>query len=175
LLALATAAAALLLAADRELARRRARREAATDPLTGLGNRRALARAWHRCRTPPRLLFIDLVGFKAVNDTHGHAAGDRLLVAVARRLGSACGRGVTLVRFGGDEFVAIDPAGSLGIARIARALQAPFDLPGLPPVRLGARIGLASRASSLEDALQRAGAAAMVQGPFNGAAADGPA
>lgn len=168
LAALAVAAAALLLAAERELARRRALALAEIDPLTGLGNRRALARAWARARQSPALLFIDLVGFKAVNEVHGHAAGDRLLAAVAARLSAACPRGVTLARFGGDEFVALDPRGRLRAARIAAALARPFRLPGLPPVAIGARLGLAPAGhAGLEDALAAAGA--VVQAPFNAA------
>ena len=106
--------------ADRE---RRARLEAETiaerfardalhDPLTGLANRAllldrldlALARA-ERLDSRVGLLFLDLDGFKAVNDSLGHGAGDRLLIALAGRLSSLV-RGTDLVaRLGGDEFV----------------------------------------------------------------------
>jgi len=166
--ALAVAAAALLLALERDLARRRAERAAATDPLTGLGNRRALRQAWTRAGGRAGLVFIDLVGFKAVNEAHGHAAGDRLLAAVAGRLAAACPRGSLLVRFGGDEFVALDPCGTAGPERFTEALAAPFGLPGLPRVTIGARIGIAPPGSGrLEDALARAGAAAAVQRAFN--------
>lgn len=78
------------------------------------------------------VLFLDLDDFKTVNDTHGHAIGDRLLSAVAERLTHCMREGDTLSRFGGDEFVAVLP----GLAdetvaaqvaeRIIHALEAPF-------------------------------------------------
>jgi diguanylate cyclase (GGDEF)-like protein len=82
------------------------------DPLTGLPNRRLLAdrlrlamaraqRSGHRLS----VCCLDLDGFKAVNDQHGHAAGDSLLVAVARRLEQVLRAGETVARVGGDEFV----------------------------------------------------------------------
>jgi diguanylate cyclase (GGDEF)-like protein/PAS domain S-box-containing protein len=83
------------------------------DPLTKLANR-ALLRdqmesAWNR-RTEPgqlALLFVDLDRFKQVNDTHGHEAGDELLILAARRLKSSVRAGDQVARFGGDEFVVI--------------------------------------------------------------------
>ena len=87
---------------------------ASHDPLTGLPNRamlldiltREVARAG-RLGRPAALLFLDLDGFKAVNDRLGHAAGDELLVAVAARLGQCLRVGDSLARLGGDEFVAV--------------------------------------------------------------------
>jgi diguanylate cyclase (GGDEF)-like protein len=56
---------------------------------------------------PLAVAFLDLDGFKAINDTHGHAAGDLLLVALATRMKQALREGDTLARIGGDEFVAV--------------------------------------------------------------------
>lgn len=89
-------------------------RQALSDPLTGLPNRRALMLELHRLfsllkRTGHPLLisFIDLDGFKVINDTHGHDAGDLLLQTMAQQLAGALRSGDLLARVGGDEFVAV--------------------------------------------------------------------
>lgn len=86
------------------------------DPLTGLLNRSVLGSRLSeavsgaiRSGQSGALLVLDLDGFKAVNDTMGHSAGDTLLVAVAGRLGQALRRSDTIVRLGGDEFAIILP------------------------------------------------------------------
>lgn len=92
----------------------KARAFAYHDPLTGLPNRRLLldsfrrasARA-HRERRRLALMFLDLDGFKLVNDEFGHAAGDSILEEVARRLKSCVRNNETACRFGGDEFVVL--------------------------------------------------------------------
>nr|WP_239056509.1 EAL domain-containing protein [Wenzhouxiangella limi] len=84
------------------------------DALTGLPNRvlladrlaLAMARA-RRSRSPLALAFIDLDGFKTVNDTHGHDAGDRLLVQLARRMQNCLRETDTVARLGGDEFAVV--------------------------------------------------------------------
>ncbi|HXY42043.1 MAG TPA: GGDEF domain-containing protein [Vicinamibacteria bacterium] len=103
------------------------------DPLTGLANRRHFAEVAGRevaraCRYghPTTLVFLDLDGFKAVNDGHGHAAGDRLLRTVALALGEAVRELDLVARIGGDEFAVLLPATDLAAARalVARLRQA---------------------------------------------------
>jgi len=88
--------------------------EASHDHLTGLSSRAVLHDHLSRClavssrtRTPVVVLVIDLDDFKDVNDRHGHLAGDEVLVQVARRLESTVRAGDLVVRYGGDEFVAV--------------------------------------------------------------------
>jgi diguanylate cyclase (GGDEF)-like protein len=95
---------------------RQARVAALRDPLTGLANRRLLLDRLEQAMGglgegdhQVGLLFVDLDGFKAINDRHGHAAGDDLLVAVAAALGSVVRSTDTLARIGGDEFVVVMP------------------------------------------------------------------
>ncbi|GGQ80475.1 GGDEF domain-containing protein [Kitasatospora griseola] len=81
------------------------------DPLTGLLTRDGFTTRAERLirRHPERttVLLIDLDDFKAVNDTHGHAAGDAVLAATARRLADWCGTDGITARLGGDEFAAV--------------------------------------------------------------------
>ncbi len=123
------------------------------DPLTGLANRalfrdrvsHALALARRR-GTPITVLFLDLDDFKTVNDSLGHAEGDRLLIAAAERF-LACARSAdTVARLGGDEFaILIEGAdGREGLPeRLADAMAHPFTLSG-NQVRVTASIGVAS-------------------------------
>ncbi len=102
------------------LARHRgtAHRASRTDALTGLANRvaledatrRALAAAAGQAAEGPALLLLDLDGFKDVNDSLGHAAGDAVLVQVADRLRTAVRPGDLVARLGGDEFAVLAPA-----------------------------------------------------------------
>jgi len=128
---------------DRIAASRRIERLSHTDALTGLPNRallserveRALALA-QREGAPFALLLLNLDHFKHINETLGHAFGDRVLVEVGERL-SACVRQIdTVARLGGDEFVLLaqrsDAAGAEAAARrVMEALQRPFTLDGL--------------------------------------------
>jgi diguanylate cyclase (GGDEF)-like protein len=121
----------------------KARLIADTDPLTGLANRRAFLRALGRraaaitrSRKGFALAMVDLDGFKPINDTFGHAAGDRVLEGIGSRLDRAAGEGALIARTGGDEFALLLPAirsmaaaDSAGAA-ICAALQEPFLVDG---------------------------------------------
>ncbi len=143
------------------------------DSLTGLANRELfIDRVAHRLRQREpedragTLLFIDLDGFKAVNDRFGHARGDALLGAVADRLRDAVRPGDTAARLGGDEFAVLleaihDPEVMAGVARrLHAALEQPYDLQG-SPIEVGASIGMVDLqdAEDAESALQLADAA----------------
>jgi diguanylate cyclase (GGDEF)-like protein len=84
------------------------------DHLTGLANRSLLIDRFHlaierskRSRVPFAAVMIDLNNFKAINDSHGHAAGDQVLVAIGKRLMDTVRASDTVSRLGGDEFVLI--------------------------------------------------------------------
>jgi diguanylate cyclase (GGDEF)-like protein/PAS domain S-box-containing protein len=136
---------------------RRTRHEADTDPLTGLANRRALertlaaalGRAGARARSVG-LMMLDLDGFKAINDTRGHAAGDEALREVARRLSRSVRERDLVARLGGDEFVVVltDLGGRSGavqdsLARIQESLAEPIVFEGAEFV-VGAAVGVAT-------------------------------
>lgn len=91
------------------------------------------------------MLFCDLDGFKQVNDTRGHEAGDAVLVEVAQRLGAAVRDGDLVVRFAGDEFVIVArPEGAGHIAdRLLRRLVDPITLRDGSSVHVGTSIGIA--------------------------------
>jgi diguanylate cyclase (GGDEF)-like protein/PAS domain S-box-containing protein len=140
------------------------------DPLTGLPNRvlfldrltMALSRA-QRQRRRVVVAFLDLDRFKLVNDGLGHAAGDELLQAVARRLVEAVRSEDTVARFGGDEFtilwegLADDEEPDMAARRVLEVLKLPFELAG-SPVYVSASIGVsvtdgtATAATLLRDA-----------------------
>ena len=125
------------------------------DVLTGLPNRLLLADRLHQAMTQTvrrgerlAVAFLDLDGFKAVNDTLGHAAGDELLMSLANRMRAALRDGDTLARMGGDEFVVVllDQTGPETSAptmqRLLRAVSDPVDLGAATPVLVSASIGL---------------------------------
>ncbi|WP_428962592.1 GGDEF domain-containing protein [Micromonospora fluostatini] len=135
------------------------RRALLRDPLTGLANRPGLTQAWTRVAPArPWVAVIDLDGFKPVNDTHGHAAGDIVLTTIAARLRTISD---TAARLGGDEFAAlIDGPDPTAVAhRIAQVIAAPIPLPTGTTVTVTASIGLAPSAGDLPAALADADAA----------------
>ncbi len=144
------------------------------DPLTGLPNRNslnerltdALTRA-ARSRDPVAVLFIDLDGFKRVNDEYGHAAGDEVLREVARRLPQALRATDMVARFGGDEFVVLLDT-EVRDDTPQRICQRIFDLLEAPIVftqgqaSIGASIGVAQHPplpNNPDELLKRADAA----------------
>jgi diguanylate cyclase (GGDEF)-like protein len=145
----AAAAEALLRSREREL-----ESQASTDRLTGLGNLRALQRElgrlvelYRRYRHPFALLLLDIDGLRRINDSHGHQAGDRVLMQVAMSVRRAI-RSVDLAaRLDGDEFCVLAPvqdAQGAGVIaeRLAAAVSGEVSAPGEPPV--GVSVGVAA-------------------------------
>jgi len=147
-----------------EESERVARRNANTDPATGLANRRELLRCLAEIRdtkTCGALLLLDLDHFKRVNDLHGHLAGDRLLTVLAETLTRAAPNAACCARIGGDEFVMLltgtSPAAAEKVARsIIAQLSAPVFLGGAQ-VQVSASIGLSEivRGQTEEDILRQ--------------------
>ena len=143
------------------------RERAATDLLTGLRNRAALFEALGDALTGPDapgcgLLFADLDGFKAANDSYGHHVGDLVLVEVATRLRRVTGMHDVVARLGGDEFVVLCPGGDLArltalAERVEAELVRPVDGPQ-GPVHVGVSIGtaLAPRGTDADEAVRAA-------------------
>ena len=157
---------------EQELARR-----ASHDPLTGLGNRVLFADELSRALTVRHgrpsdadvgVIYIDLDGFKTVNDTFGHAAGDEVLMAAAYRLRSVVRPQDTAARLGGDEFAVCAPRitdtslATLG-RRIEIVLAEPHRIHGRQ-VTVGGSVGrhLAAPGDSVADATRRADQAMYV-------------
>ena len=146
---------------------RASHRQAVTDDLTGLGNRRHLLGRLEEAITDTdgevALLLIDLDGFKELNDTLGHEAGDEVLMQIGPRLDEALRPGDTLSRLGGDEFaVVLEPgdeaSASAASLRLRSALERSFAVGGIR-VHIDASIGIALFPAHADDAiglLQRA-------------------
>jgi diguanylate cyclase (GGDEF)-like protein len=184
--AAATAAAALAvmaLAFQAALSWARGRRvrqrlqiEAARDPLTGLLNRRALQAQADRLFAqatasgqPAALLLLDLDHFKAINDAHGHAAGDAVLQGVAEVLGREIRRDDLACRWGGEEVLAVLRNCDLGRAEeraaALRAAIAAARFGGAPGLRVTASIGVAAfpdHGAGLDELTKRADMALYV-------------
>jgi diguanylate cyclase (GGDEF)-like protein len=128
--------------------------QALHDPLTGLANRALFQAELRRMRaraerggTALAVLLVDLDRFKQVNDTHGHAVGDRLLVEVARRLQAVVREGDLVARLGGDEFALLAPGRRAAAAfgtlaqRVVEELREPIR-DGSVALEPGASVGL---------------------------------
>ncbi len=139
----------------RSVSEERLRYLAYHDTLTGLMNRQGFRDSLYQVLdempvndTEPVLLFIDLDGFKLVNDTYGHDIGDQLLIAVADRLAKTLPAGTSIARLGGDEFSAIVenifkvPEAMVWAEAVVEALARPFSVNG-NVVSIGASCGLA--------------------------------
>ncbi|WP_342148295.1 diguanylate cyclase domain-containing protein [Methylorubrum sp. SB2] len=142
-------------------------RLAVTDPLTGLSNRRALDEALVEAVREEgagfSLILADIDHFKAINDRHGHAVGDAVLVALAGALGDAARPGDRLGRWGGEEFVILCPATDLASAQ-ALAESMRLRVAGTEIAGVGRRtcsFGVAERIAgeSVDGLLARADAA----------------
>ncbi|TPI51160.1 GGDEF domain-containing protein [Mesorhizobium sp. B3-1-7] len=131
--------------------------ETHTDPLSGILNRRGfeeratvLLDQCGKAGFPVALVLADLDHFKALNDQHGHEAGDRVIADFAAKLRSATGARGAAGRIGGEEFAVLLPLSDLGAARLfAEAIRAFYSagaIDGLPPgIRVTASFGVAAR------------------------------
>src|SRR5579884_166576 len=156
------------------------RQQGLHDGLTGLANRQLLLdRLEHAIarggRTPHSLavLMLDLDGFKQVNDSLGHEAGDRLLVEVSRRLRASVREGDTVARLGGDEFaVVLDPANQdlaeVVARRIIGRLRVPVDLGKSVVVQGSIGIAMGSTAEVSAEEMIRNADLAMYQAKSQG-------
>jgi diguanylate cyclase (GGDEF)-like protein len=136
--------------------------QANTDPLTGLGNLRALQRQLailldvrKRYQHPFAVLLMDIDGLKRINDSHGHPAGDRILMQVAMSLRRSIRSVDTAARVGGDEFCVLLPEQDLKsaaklAARLATAIEEEVASPGEPAVTVS--IGVAASPEHGDDA-----------------------
>jgi diguanylate cyclase (GGDEF)-like protein/PAS domain S-box-containing protein len=153
-------------------AERRLQELARNDPLTGLPNRRefetrlvqALARA-SRARRAMAVIFLDVDHFKAINDGHGHAAGDAVLKEFGARIRAAVRSTDTVARLAGDEFVVIlegltvDAEASHIADKLVRVVRQPMMLPGGGQIQVTTSIGMArwgGTGEGAEDILERA-------------------
>ena len=156
------------MALVKERAEREQRVAASTDPLTGIPNRRAFARTVEAALATHRqsaLLLFDLDRFKAVNDGHGHAVGDAVLVGFCAMAAALLPRGAMLGRLGGEEFACllpdVSPAEALARAEELRRTFSGLSVPELPTLRVSVSIGIAQArdGADFETLMRRADAA----------------
>ncbi len=163
------AAAFTLMALVKERAERQQRIAASTDALTGVCNRRAFSEAARTAlgtHAVGALLLFDLDRFKAVNDRHGHAVGDAVLVGFCTMATSLLPSDALVGRLGGEEFVCYlpgaSPAEALARAEELRRTFAQLRVPELPELRVSVSVGIAQAgAGSGFDALMRRADAAL--------------
>ncbi|WP_327001324.1 EAL domain-containing protein [Dactylosporangium sp. NBC_01737] len=174
-------------------AQRRFEHQATHDPLTGLPNRRMLSIMVERLLSEERpdrganvwMFYLDLDGFKLVNDSWGHPAGDQLIIDVGTRLRHALPAAATIARVGGDEFVVVqrctEPEAMANARRIMECVERPLVVVtaegGTADVVIGASMGIvqslkgggrAERAEGLADALMRDADTAMYRAKESG-------
>jgi diguanylate cyclase (GGDEF)-like protein len=152
------------LALRNALAHERLHRAALTDPLTSLANRRGMERLVdeRRCDRTLSVLAVDVDELKQVNDRHGHAAGDTLIVTVSDALRSVARAEDIVARVGGDEFICIlfdadEQVGGHVATRVLAAIAGVRSLGVIPAASIG--VAAAPPSMSLDIALQRADAA----------------
>ena len=166
----ATLSGSLKYASERKRAERRLAHRAYFDALTGLANRATLKdrlriafQRAKRCRSSFAVLYVDLDGFRQINDRSGHAAGDALLEETARRLEGTVREYETVARIGGDEFaILIEETTDDGPAQVAERvleeLRRPYQIGG-EDVLLTGSIGIAvfpETADNVDDLVRRA-------------------
>ena len=149
---------------------------ALTDPLTGLPNRRLLVDRLsmaivhaRRERSGMALLYLDLDGFREINNTLGHAAGDALLKMIAARLGSSVREEDTVARLGGDEFLIVlrlsgaDHASQVA-SKVIKAVSHPYVIDGRPvSITVSAGVGLYPVHGEDADALMKSADSALYE------------
>ena len=153
---------------------------AAHDELTGLANRSQFYTALEELATGGDdlgIAYLDLDGFKPINDVLGHGVGDAVLAAVARRLEHAAPDGAVVARLGGDEFAVVCPGATVdelvGMATaLVEQVARPVELGTASPVRVAASAGVAVGPAGVDaDAIVEAAAVALYEAKRTGGGA----
>jgi diguanylate cyclase (GGDEF)-like protein len=167
------AASLVTIAVERDFAKARLAHQAQHDTLTGLANRQVFLETLEAALTSAReretiaVLFVDLDGFKEVNDGLGHHVGDQVLVALGHRLAGALRKHDVIARFGGDEFVALCRVDGTDHAlhladRVLTRVRDPISI-GAHRIRLDASIGITLAAVMADEGPHWARNSAWVQ------------